>query len=159
MRTFFCLKKAKLKLRYFYLGEKAENEICFVKVEMVLCLNVCHKKSICSYGHTVILSTLNRLIRFLMSIFANEKPHWIKWAHKTLCSYAAASNKLQIDPTQYPVISSAEFRRLEDLGYTCLQAYLGKTSNASRHNSTDGETGWLTTRGILKKPTSCLHLS
>ena len=64
MRIFFLLKKVKLKLRLLYLRGKPKIKTCFVKVEMVLCLKVCHEESICNYSHTITLRILNSLIRF-----------------------------------------------------------------------------------------------
>lgn len=132
-----------------------------MKTGKVLCLKACLREHICIYSHTITLYTLNSSIRFLIGLLENEKPRCITWAHKMLCSCAESSDKLHTNPIQCFVILRAEFRRLWDLGYTCLQAHLGKTSNAPGHNHTHTQGGWVAANmgNSEKNPTSCSHLS
>lgn len=131
-----------------------------MKTGKVLCLKACLREHICIYSHTITLYTLNSSIRFLIGLLENETPRCITWAHKMLCSCAESSNKLHTNPIQCFVILSAEFRRLWDFGYTCLQAHLGKTSNECPQTQPHTQGYWVAARmGNIEKIQLHVHIS
>lgn len=107
MRDFFLLKKAKVKLRLLYL--RGKDKMLCDGGNGPLPKSLPTKKAFVIKPHNHLED--NSLIRFLMSLFENEKPHCIKWAYKMLCSCAVASNKSQTHPIQYPITLNAKSRR------------------------------------------------